>query len=371
MFSPLAFPSGQVVYDLSTSEPLPSHLALAPFEIFRQPLVIVGIIDGEDLNYSLGIRSAMKNGLPVMKVGDNILSHGCYEQLAEGLDQLRKRYTNALVHQILVFDHSTSATPLPEGVRIVPSPQDSRTTTIKTVMCDLTSLLLAEMTSYAKSLQALSTIDSPKAALEDRMLNGSPAGAAATIDGYSRHIVRTSANIGVRPLSPHNASANGQYRMSMPAHLPSAGTQLSSRSSSPTSGARTPPATFEDSSRANLARVQSSGYNEKRPTSRDRISVQGFGPGSLGERQRNRGKGRVGVVIGSLYLLAGRWPDAIKELVESASVAKAHSDHLWHAKALDYILVCLLMLGWAGMDFQVNTPQALTYVSSSGRTCEC
>lgn len=361
MFSPLAFPSGLVIYDLSTSEPLPSHLALAPFEIFRQPLVIVGIIDGEDLNYSLGSGSAMKNGLPVMKTRDNKLSDGCYEQLAEGLDQLRERYTNALVHQILVFDHKTSATPLPEGVAAVPSPQDSRTTTIKTVMCDLTSLLLAEMTSYAKSLQALSTIDSPKAALDDRMLNGSPSGSAATIDGYSRQIVRTSASIGARPLSPHNASANGQYRMSMPAHLPSTETQLSSRSASPTSGARTPPATFENSSRANSARVQSSDYNGKRQISRDRIPVQGFGPGSIGERQRNRGKGRVGVVIGSLYLLAGRWPDAIKELVESASVVKAHSDHLWHAKALDYILVCLLMLGWAGMDFQVNTSQALTY----------
>ena len=353
MFSPLAFPSGLVIYDLSTSEPLRSHLALAPFEIFQEPLVIVGITDGEDLDASLGKGSGATNGLSVAKTGDNNLPDGSYNQLVEGLDQLRVRYTNALVHQILVFNHKSSVTPLPEGIALVPSPQDSRTTTIKTVMCDLTAILLAEMTSYAKSLQARSSVDLPKAALDDRMPNGSPLGSTATIDGYTKQIGRTSASIGTRPFSPANASEKGQLRMSMPVHLPSTEIELASRSGSPTSGTRTPPATFDDLSHTNLARVQSSDYNGKRQTSRDRISVQGFGPGSIGERQRNRGKGRVGVVIGALYLLAGRWPDAIKELVESVSVAKAHSDHLWHAKALDYILVCLLMLGWAGMDFQV------------------
>ena len=86
--------------------------------------------------------------------------------------------------------------------------------------------------------------------------------------------------------------------------------------------------------------------------------MHGFGAGSIGERERNKGKGRVGVVVGSLYLLAGRWPDAIRELAESATIAKNNSDHLWHAKALDHILVCLLMCAWAGMDFQVS-PQKI------------
>ena len=49
MFSPLAFPEGLVLYDLATTLPPPSHLALAPFEIYREPLVIVGIADGRGL----------------------------------------------------------------------------------------------------------------------------------------------------------------------------------------------------------------------------------------------------------------------------------------------------------------------------------
>lgn len=362
MFSPLAFPSGLVIYDLTTSEPLPSHLALAPFEIFQEPLVIVGIVDGGDLDTSLGNVSETSNGLSVAKAGDGKLPDRSYDHLAEGLEQLREAYTNALVHQILVFDHKKPVAPLPDGVLLVPSPQDSRTTTIKTVMCDLTSLLLAEMTSYAKSLQALSSIESPTIALDDRILNGSSLGSATT-DGYIRHTPPTSASMGTRPFSPSNASNNGQHRMSMPGHLPSTRSEFASRSGSPAGGIRTPVATSEDISGIKLARVQSSDYNGNRQTSRDRVSVQGFGPGSLGERQRNRGKGRVGVVIGALYLLAGRWPDAIKELTESASVAKAHSDHLWHAKALDYILVCLLMLGWAGMDFQVHTLKAVCSIA--------
>ena len=370
MFSPLAFPSGLVIYDLTTSAPLQSHLTLAPFEIFQEPLVIVGILDGEDLDAPTGNELGTTDGPSVAKTGDSKLPDGSYNQLVDGLDQLRERYPNALVHQLLVFDYKNSVISLPEGVASVPSPQHSRTTTIKTVMCDLTSLLLAEMTSYAKSLQALSSVDSPKATLDDRKLNGNPLG-SATIDGYSKQTVRTSGSMGIRPFTPPNGSDKGQHRMSMPVHPPTTETGLGSRSGSPTSGARPFPSTIEDLPRTNKARAQSSDYNGKRQTSRDRISVQGFGPGSLGERQRNRGKGRVGVVIGALYLLAGRWPDAIKELVESASVAKAHSDHLWHAKALDYIMVCLLMLGWAGMDFQVHISQAVHYVSFLGGPDGC
>ncbi|KAI4286521.1 MAG: hypothetical protein L6R35_004230, partial [Caloplaca aegaea] len=58
-----------------------------------------------------------------------------------------------------------------------------------------------------------------------------------------------------------------------------------------------------------------------------------------------------------MYLLAGRWPDAVKETVDGATVAKANNDHLWHGKALDHLLVICLLYAWAGLDFQI--PQAL------------
>ncbi|KMU89351.1 hypercellular protein A [Coccidioides immitis H538.4] len=48
-FSPLAFPSGMIIYDLSTSVPPTSHLDLFPFEPFREPVAILAIADGKEL----------------------------------------------------------------------------------------------------------------------------------------------------------------------------------------------------------------------------------------------------------------------------------------------------------------------------------
>lgn len=44
-----------------------------------------------------------------------------------------------------------------------------------------------------------------------------------------------------------------------------------------------------------------------------RISIQGFGSGTVTERARVKGKARVQIAIGELYLLTGRIPDALKE----------------------------------------------------------
>lgn len=72
------------------------------------------------------------------------------------------------------------------------------------------------------------------------------------------------------------------------------------------------------------------------------------------ERRKTQAKGRIRVVIGATYLQAGRWPDALKELSEAASIVRMNSDYLWHAKALDLLLVSMIILSWAGMDFSVS-----------------
>jgi hypothetical protein len=89
-------------------------------------------------------------------------------------------------------------------------------------------------------------------------------------------------------------------------------------------------------------------------TASDRVSIHGFGSGGVGERARNKGRGRVSIVVGTLYMCAGQWNDAVRELIEGATRARAFSDHLWHAKALENIMVCLLLFAWSGMDFQVS-----------------
>ena len=185
MFSPLAFPEGLVLYDLSATLPPPSHLALVPFEIYREPLVVVGIADGRNLEVDGAKERHLGQGPNPARFFEGNACHGsALELLSRDLDEMQQEYSRALVHQVLVFDHDIM--PLPKGIHPVPSPEKSRTTTVKTVMCDLTSRLLGEMTTYAKSLQALPSLDSPKVPSESAALNGIGSALPAHMAGLSR-----------------------------------------------------------------------------------------------------------------------------------------------------------------------------------------
>ncbi|TVY32025.1 Transport protein particle subunit [Lachnellula subtilissima] len=375
MFSPLAFPTGMIVYDLTTFYPPSSHVALSPFELYREPLVFISIGDGAELDrvaYRNPRRSLNGNGAP--RPEHNL------RELYQDLEDVRDRYPKGLVHQLLLFDyvHPTSAGPLPEGLVAVPPPAQCNITTLKTIMCDISSLLLAEMTTLAKSLQALNTIESPSQSQGSRQHNGT--GQADLLSRRNSHISSAAQNS--RSESPGDSHDRNHVRMSMPV-LRSTDSNASSSSGRPTTpqnSAQTDlPTTFDQivgpnksdstpSQRPISSRLTST--EPVRDISRDRVSVQGFGPGSISERSRNIGKGRIGVVIGSLYLQAGRWGDALRELTEAGAIAKYNLDHLWHAKSLDYILVSMLMLAWTGLDFQIPqicyiTEKALL-ASSSG-----
>lgn len=323
MFSPLAFPTGMILYDLSFSVPPTSHLELFPFEIYREPLVIIAIADGTELPQSSGTneKHPTPEGLDI---------------LLEELDAVKERNPRALVNQLLVFDYEGlgKLTNGPDNVLWVPRPEASKATTMKTVLCDITSVLLGELDEFAKTIQSIPSIESPKAS------------------SWGPH-----RNPELRPRPVDRLLS----RMTLPAQLPSSPnggppeTPLSSNASSPAPSDHETPTTFDEITRSiHLSRTNSGGrspsISSPKEHSRDRMSVSGL---SATDRTKNRIKGRAGVVIGTLFLQAGRWPDALKELSEAANNARAGSDYIWHGKALESILLCLLMMGWAGMDFQV------------------
>lgn len=347
MFSPLAFPAGSVLYDLSTAIPLSSHSALSPFELYREPLVVLGISDGHQCCVRAeAVTAPDQQQDPSLGNKNRFGEHG---ELQEGLEDIKDAYSKALVHRVFVFNHVKTVKPLPEDMVAVPSPEHSNITTMKTIMCDLTSQLLGEMTTLAKSIQALPTVQSPTTVSGRRTDLGSRSGNATP-----------SAEIHAsRSVSPTKRDLKSQHRMSMPVNLPSDSNFQSgtpeSRARSPPSRSQTPVTTFDEiaGSQGPASPFQKP-KGDSRQDSKDRLSMQGFGAGGSGERERMKGKGRVGIVIGTMYLLAGRWPDAIKELVESATISKANNDYVWIAKALDCILVALLMEAWAGMDFKVS-----------------
>jgi len=52
-------------------------------------------------------------------------------------------------------------------------------------------------------------------------------------------------------------------------------------------------------------------------------------------------------------MLAGHWQTALNDLAEAAGQARSFSDHIWHAKALENMLTCLVLLAWAGVPFKI------------------
>ncbi|PGH03902.1 hypothetical protein AJ80_08604 [Polytolypa hystricis UAMH7299] len=322
-FSPLAFPSGMVVYDLSISVPPLSHLELFPFETFREPLAIIAIADGTQLED--GSESSEAGSHPNPKELEDLLSE---------LHALKETYPRSLACQLVVFD-SNGVDKLvtgPEEVTWVPRPEASSSTTMKTVMCDITSVVLGALGKFAEAMQEWPAVESPKA---------SSWGPRRAIEP--------------RPIDKL------QHRMTMPAQLPSRPNGQSNSLSGPDypSKGHESPTTFDEITRsiqlANraTAALRSSSKPGSKEHSRDRMSTSGIGSVAAGDRNKTRIKGRLSIVLGNLFLQAGRWPDALKELVEGATIARGGSDYVWHAKGLELILLCLLMFGWAGMDFQI------------------
>lgn len=366
MFSPLAFRDGAILYELITHAPPPSHLALSPFDLYREPLVIAAIADGQELNDATFSKRSSSSGTGPTIAERNIRA------LYQELEDLRDTFPKALVYQTLIFDYENpDGITIPEGIVTVPSEAKSKRTTMKTVMCSISSLLLAELTTLAKSFEAMSSIDSPGHYSAVRHINGS-------IDGSIVGNPRRNSQFALPQQLMRSSSLSGptdkaHARMSMPpvptrstsnggmAADSSPGTPMGASHTTGTAGSdafSSAGSTRPSSPESKLPRSESA--HIMRDSSRDRVSMQGFGPGGANDKWRLRGKGRVSIVIGSMYLQAGRWNDAIRELSEGATAARSLNDHIWHGKALELILMSMFLLSWAKVDFtipQVCMPQ--------------
>lgn len=289
IFSPLAFPNGSLLYNFSTSMAPPSHTQLAPFDLFREPMMVLGIAD------ALEYESSPK------------------DELQEVADKLAEQFPKILVSQLLVMDCTAEQQESwsLDSVICVPPSHATKTTTMNTIMCDISAKLLSEMGTYATAVQALPSVQSP--------------GAAARPSDSRPHLDR-SLSLASRPESPADSSA-----------------VLSPSDTHPSRG---PPTNFDEMG----AHTRS---DSGKMANRDRMSVQAFGSTSAQERAKNKGKARVGIVVGNLYMLAGRWNDAWRELVENTNKARTATDYLWYAKGLESIVVCMLLLIWSGFDFPI------------------
>lgn len=318
-----------------------SHAVLYPFETFREPFVVLGLVDQS--KYDFPDSSESGEAAPPSAAKRPL------SELNESLSQLRENYPNALVHRLLltgVREEEGKVFRFEDALPLGPN------TNTKTLLSDIAAVLLPEMTGLAKSFQALQNFPSPLSQDQDRQT-----------DDFGMDVAGAGRRGSLRPTTGSSQSLQDKtaHRMSMPAHLMSSASQFSSDGSRPGTptgdGRSTPATTFDDIPGAvppNVsARISTPpGTDSSRDSSKDRNSL-GFGSGPVSDRNRMKQQGRLGSILGSLYLQSGLWGEALRELTDSAIKARSCSDHLWHAKALENLAICMLLLASNGVGFKI------------------
>ncbi|KAF2671943.1 Trs120-domain-containing protein [Microthyrium microscopicum] len=338
-----AIRGGMMFFDFNLSTISDSHSNLAPFELFRESMLVIGIGDASEYTSQDDV-SELKESARQRK-----------EQFRDLMDSVRDQYPTMLLHRIFLFDEPGTIERAEPGDDVIVIPQGPECTSyLESCLRRLAVAVCIELNSYSKSIAALPSIISPTVP-EAQTLQ------PQWHTDESPSLSRTSSMAGDRSRSQSPAVDKDLHRMSMPVFPSKNGSDLALSDAS--GQARNPAKTFEEMGGSPPIRPSPNPVDRlrKRPGSlmpsrdgsKDRVSVHGFGSDSFSEKTRNKGKGRVGVVMASIHLMAGRWDEALRECNESALRARSFSDHMWHAKALELMALSMLLLAWTGLEFPV------------------
>lgn len=330
------------MYSFSLSESSASSVEYFPFELNREAQVILYLADGSDV-----IERDSQATFPLEGEDHERSSNGSQDEskdtwtlnlLDDEIRANRPQHRRAILHQLLVFDSNINAelASISADVLLVPAPEKSRGTTMKTIMCDITARLLHSMDDLAHEIHDLSTIDSPSSAVSSKSI------ATELADRVHERMSRVGGSTR-KPPEPADT------------RKPSLINGIS-RSTTPADGRSASRHSVASPNRSDRFSGISSAFGSRDP-SRDRNSMVSPTITTPTERKKNRSIARSRIVTGALFLQAGLWPDAVKELSEGTAAARSNNDYIWHAKGMEYIITCLLMLGWAKIYFQVDEGQ--------------
>ncbi|CCH43722.1 Transport protein particle [Wickerhamomyces ciferrii] len=87
---------------------------------------------------------------------------------------------------------------------------------------------------------------------------------------------------------------------------------------------------------------------------------------SSAERRQSKVRGRQLKILGNLYLLAGKYNNALKELNDAVPLLRISNDYLWLGSTLESIGVCLVMLTFLGVPYQM--PSSLNQILHTSMT---
>ncbi|KAK5108797.1 hypothetical protein LTR62_007771 [Meristemomyces frigidus] len=323
ILSPRHYPGGSLLCAYDASPASEQELQFSPFELFREPHIVLGIADGLSKEQE---------------------QHE--KELVEAVEHLREHNPRVIHRHVLVLPSAggSGATALDNVTRVAKAGEDEGGLALKDAMSEVAGSFLTNFAIYAKATRASPAIATP----------------GQTVRGSQR--IRSLLSDDGRPLSINSGSVTpSEFEVTSPV----GGNDSAARS--PPRNIRSPPpppTSFDIMPGANnlpTALARSDSQSKRDPTARadsqDRAATT-----TLSRRQIvDRGKARVGIVLGQIHLMAGQWPEALRILSEHTVTSRKLSDAAWYGKGLECIAVVMLLMTWAGQQFMMPalcSPQA-------------
>lgn len=315
--SPKAFPQGSLLYRFSAAAPSEQQQQLSPFELFREPLLVLGVVDGVN-----GTEESNR------------------KELEDAAAYLKEKHPRVVHRQLLVLEGSSGErnASLPSNAIGIANADTEDDPSLREAICQVSARFLVELTTYAKAMHASPSVQTPGQTARSLQRN------APLRENENR---RPDSRQSTPPPSVSSPTSEGS-----PARPASRAPPLPATSFDQIASANNPQSDIARSD-SRASNQSNKGKRGTRSSSQDRVSVQGFGSGTSQEKVRVRGKARVGIVLGSIYMMAGNWNAALGLLIEHTGKARTLGDQLWHAKGMENMLVCMVLLAWSGIELQV------------------
>lgn len=318
LHAPTTTSKGSLLYDYTTSLPQEYEQQLSPFELFREPLLVIGIVNGSQKQ------------------------EGDYEEeLGDAAQYLKEQHPRVVDRELIVLgggpDSVGDADSGAENVVFVNRHSEIDDVSLKDALHKISAHFLRHLSTYTMALQMSPSIQTP--------------------GQTARSLQRTTSQRDSerRPGSGSGRSTPSQSNDAMSPVEDSGTRQLPWNRGSPATSFDQIPSTSNMASGISRSdsRASTRGKQGPRASSQDRVSVQGFGAGASQDKLKQRGKARVGLVVGSIRMMAGNWSEALRILTEHTNKARILGDHIWHGRGLDNIVTCLLLHSWAGLEYQI------------------
>ncbi|KAG8623153.1 hypothetical protein KVT40_008129 [Elsinoe batatas] len=352
-FSPLAFPDGRIYLDVTTSIPQSSFAELAPFELFRNVMVIIGTVDAVEYEDSAGEKERL-----IEDGSRNVFYQRAHDGFVSILENVQDQYPGVLLTQLLIMDSKSSENRpwTPEGSIHVPPASGSGSASVYDVLAGVASKLLGEMAAYAEQVKSWATVATPlslQAQSQRFDLEKRPDFNRRISDRshLSREESPSGDNLPRASPRPTSQAFNSPTTSVASSPRPDSPALRSEATSSPDLSNMETPTSSTAPEAIWKARAKYASMQSDKPSGRSLYPATNAAMSA--DKEKNIGKARVGIVMGSLHMMAGRWSDAWKELLENTAKCRNHSDYIWLASGLDRIICCLLLLGSEGFTFQI------------------